>query len=181
VTSFPADTRIDHRGPDAGPVGQNGPVEENGPGRVTVRRATPADAGALALLRWQWEAEYGTPPIDRESFLPFFARWVVDHMDSHVPFLAEIDDRPVGMAWLALQTRVPSPSRVDRPTGDVQSVYVAPERRDAGVGTVLIAAIVGDARTRGLTTVTVHSSHRAVPFYLRAGFQDGQRWLEWRP
>jgi GNAT superfamily N-acetyltransferase len=94
---------------------------------------------------------------------------------------AEVDGRLAGMAWLALHDRVPNPARFDRRTGDVQSVYVVPEARDAGVGTALLEAVLTEARDRELAHVTVHSSERAASLYLRFGFRDGRRWFEWRP
>lgn len=106
---------------------------------------------------------------------------MVDHLATHHPFVAVVDGRLSGMAWLMLADRVPSPSRLDRRTGDVQSVYVVPELRDSGVGGALIEAILKDARDRELEHVTVHSGERAVPFCLRSGFADGQRWFQWRP
>src|SRR6266545_249706 len=150
--------------------------------QVTVRRATAADAPALARLRWRWPGEERdeTGP-DHAAFLEYFSAWVVDHLSTHLPFLAEVDGRVAGMAWLMLATRVPSPTRIDRRTGDVQSVYVVPELRNSGVGAALLDAVLAEARDRGLEHVTVHSSDRAVPFYLRAGFQDGQRWFHWNP
>jgi GNAT superfamily N-acetyltransferase len=150
--------------------------------RFTVRKATAADAPALARLRWQWLAEKrDEPSVDRASFLAFFAAWVIDHLPTHVPFLLEVDGRIAGMAWLMLADRVPSPARVDRRTGDVQSVYVLPELRNGGAGAALIDAVLAEARDRELEHVTVHSSERASPFYLRSGFAEGQRWLQWKP
>lgn len=150
--------------------------------RFTVRKATAADAPALARLRWQWLAEKrDEPSVDRASFLAFFAAWVIDHLPTHVPFLLEVDGRIAGMAWLMLADRVPSPARVDRRTGDVQSVYVLPELRNGGAGAALIDAVLAEARDRELEHVTVHSSERAIPFYLRSGFAHGQRWLQWKP
>jgi GNAT superfamily N-acetyltransferase len=149
---------------------------------VTVRRATAADAPALARLRWRWRAEerdeIGT---DRTLFVEYFTAWVIDHLSTHLPFVAEVDGQLSGMAWLMLADRVPSPTHIDRRTGDIQSVYVVPEYRDSGVGGALLGAILTEARDRELEHVTVHSSDRATPFYLRWGFRDGQRWFEWRP
>jgi GNAT superfamily N-acetyltransferase len=149
---------------------------------VTIRRARADDAPALARLRWRWRSETGDDPgADRTAFLNHFSVWTVDHLATHLPFLAEVDGRLSGMAWLALHDRVPNPARFDRRTGDVQSVYVVPEARNAGVGAALLEAVLKEARDRELTCVTVHSSERAAPIYLRSGFLDGRRWFEWRP
>src|SRR6266511_659227 len=104
---------------------------------VTVRRATAADAPALARLRWRWPGEERdeTGP-DHAALLAYFSAWVVDHLSPHLPFLAELAGRVARMAWLMLATRVPSPTRIDRRTGDVQSVYVVPELRNSGVGEI---------------------------------------------
>ena len=149
---------------------------------VTVRRATAIDAPTLARLRWRWRSEErGEVGTDRATFLEFFAEWVIDHLATHLPFLVEVDGRAAGMAWLMLAPRVPTPGVMDRRTGDIQSVYVVPELRDSGVGAALLGALMDEARNRELVHVTVHSGDRAVPFYLRAGFKDGQNWFEWQP
>jgi GNAT superfamily N-acetyltransferase len=149
---------------------------------VIVRRATAADIPALALLRPRWPTEGGDESgADRVAFLEFFSGWVVDHAATHHPFVAEVDGRVSGMAWLMLAERVPAPARADRRTGDVQSVYVVPELRNLGIGAALLRAILTEARDRNLEHVTVHANDRAVRFYLRAGFADGQHWLHWAP
>ncbi|MEE6263336.1 GNAT family N-acetyltransferase [Plantactinospora sonchi] len=149
--------------------------------RVTVRRAVAEDSPALARLRWQHSEERGHQDLERVAFLDHFTSWTLDHLGTHLAFLAEVDGRLVGMAWLMLADRVPSPRRPDRRTGDVQSVYVVPELRNAGVGQALLDAVLAEARNRELEHVTVHSSDRAVPFYLRRGFRDAPTWLDWVP
>ncbi|HZN78006.1 MAG TPA: GNAT family N-acetyltransferase [Micromonosporaceae bacterium] len=150
--------------------------------QVTVRRATAIDAPALARLRWRWETEGSEAlRIDRTSFVEYFAAWVVDHLHTHLPFVVEVDGRLSGMAFLNLTNRVPTPSKLDRRTGDVQSVYVVPELRNSGVGAALIGAVLAEARQRELRRVTVHSSDLALPFYRRAGFGDPDNWLQWTP
>lgn len=148
---------------------------------VTVRRGTALDAPTLARLRWRTVEERGEPAPDRAVFLEIFTSWTIDHLATHLPFLAEVDGRVAGMAWLMLADRVPSPWSLSRRTGDVQSVYVIPELRNLGVGKVLLDTVLAEARLRELEHLTVHSSDRAVSFYLRAGFKEARTWLEWRP
>jgi GNAT superfamily N-acetyltransferase len=148
---------------------------------VTVRRATAVDAPSLARLRWRWRTEErDAPSADRASFLAYFTSWVVDHLATHLPFVVELEGRLAGMAWLMLADRVPTPTLLDRRFGDVQSVYVVPELRNSGVGAALLRAVLAEAQARELVHVTVHSSDRAVPFYVRGGFADHNTWLEWR-
>ena len=155
--------------------------------RVIARGATPADVPAMARLRWRWRVDErgalggAATRRDEAEFVAFFTAWVTDHLATHAPFVVEVDGEVCGMAWLMTADRVPAPELTDRRTGDVQAVYVAPARRDAGVGAVLIDAVLAEAGRRGLEHVTVHSSPRAVPFYRRAGFAESDTWLDWRP
>jgi GNAT superfamily N-acetyltransferase len=148
---------------------------------LIARKATPVDAPELAAMRWQWTLErHGGEPSGRAEFLRSMTVWVVDHLSTHVPFVAEVDGRVSGMAWLALSVRVPSASLPDRRTGDLQAVYVVPGARGNGVGAALLDAVLAEARILRLEHVTVHSSSRAVPFYLRCGFGEA-RWFQWNP
>jgi GNAT superfamily N-acetyltransferase len=150
--------------------------------QVTARKGRAADAVALARLRWRWSVEERTyAETDRAAFLELFSLWVIEHLSTHLPFLAEVNARAVGTAWLMVADRVPSPARRDRRFGDVQSVYVVPELRGRGVGGALLDGVLAEARRLKLEHVTVHSSDRAVLLYQRAGFQHGRRWLRWRP
>jgi GNAT superfamily N-acetyltransferase len=137
--------------------------------QVTVRRATPDDAAALARLRLAGGAD--------PDYVDLFTSWMAAHASTHLPFVAVDGVDVIGVAWLALTERVPSPERRQRRCGDVQSVHVRPDRRDRGVGAALIAAVLAAARELGLEHVTVHSSARAVRLYERAGFEHDPQWL----
>ncbi|MDG4781204.1 GNAT family N-acetyltransferase [Micromonospora sp. WMMD961] len=150
--------------------------------RADVRAGTAADALALAGLRWRrLTEEGGYRGDDHADFVRMFAAWVVEHLSTHRPFVAEVDGEVVGMAWLMVVDRVPAPTHRHRRTGDVQAVYVVPELRDGGIGAALLTEVLAEARTLGLEHVTVHSSERAVGLYQRMGFQHGPTWLSWQP
>ena len=151
-------------------------------GDVTVRKATAADAVGLAGLRLgRLSEEDGHGDVDRVAFAASFSAWVGDHLETHLPFVAEVGGEVVGMAWLMIAERVPGATRPYRRCGDVQSVYVVPGKRDSGIGAALMDAVLAEADRLALEHVTVHSSDRAVPFYQRAGFQHHRAWLRWEP
>jgi GNAT superfamily N-acetyltransferase len=135
-----------------------------------VRRAGVADVAVLAELR-----EIGG------DMLEAFTAWMTAHVETHLPFVAEVDGKVVGSAWLHVAERVPGNGSPDRWYGDVQSVMVREEHRNRGIGGALMAAILAEARTRGLLHVTVHSGRRAVDFYGRNGFTHHRQLLLWEP
>ncbi|WP_232511384.1 GNAT family N-acetyltransferase [Micromonospora sediminimaris] len=137
---------------------------------MIVRRAGVADVAALAELRG----------IDGNT-LRAYADWVAAHAQTHLPFVAEIDGLVVGAAWLHVAQRVPGNGALERWYGDIQSVEVRAEYRNRGIGGALMAAILAEARARGLLHVTVHSGRRAVDFYLRNGFTQHRQILLWEP
>jgi GNAT superfamily N-acetyltransferase len=138
---------------------------------VVIRAANHDEFGAVATLRWEWLLERGrTPIVDRDAFVESFRAWAVGAAPGHRCLVADRSGRVIGMAWLAILQRVPTPNLPDRRSGDLQAVYVVPDQRGAGVGGRLASAILALARDAGLERVTVHSSRRAVPVYARHGF-----------
>ncbi|GAA2442626.1 GNAT family N-acetyltransferase [Streptomyces macrosporus] len=138
---------------------------------IAIRPAEPGGLDAVARLRWQWVLENGeAPAVAREEFVRGFTAWARENASSHRCLVAVRDGTVVGMAWLAVVPRVPFPGALDRRSGDVQCVYVVPGERDAGLGGRLVDAVLELAREAGLERVTVHSSDRAAPAYLRHGF-----------
>ncbi|MFI9402480.1 GNAT family N-acetyltransferase [Nocardia sp. NPDC052316] len=146
---------------------------------IVVRPAEKDELAAVALLRWQWVTEKrGTPDITREEFTAWFVAWAKDNERSHQCWVVVDGDLVLGMAWLAVTQRVPTPHAPERASGDLQCVYVVPEHRDTGLGGRLIDAVVVEAGRLGLERVTVHSSDRAINAYLRHGFAVSPRLLQ---
>ncbi|MEU0244724.1 GNAT family N-acetyltransferase [Streptomyces sp. NPDC006235] len=149
---------------------------------ISIRPARSGELAAVAALRWEWLVENGGEALgEREEFLRHFVDWARDNAGSHRCTVVVRDDGVViGMAWLAVVQRVPTPRSPRRASGDLQCVYVVPGARDGGVGGALIRAVLDGARELGLERVTVHSSPRAIPAYVRCGFQESPRLLHAR-
>jgi len=146
---------------------------------ITIRPARPGELAAVATLRWEWLVENGGEAVgEREEFIRHFVGWARANAGSHrCTVLVRDDDVVIGMAWLAVVQRVPTPGALQRASGDLQCVYVVPEARDGGLGGRLIEAVLDGARELGLERVTVHSSPRAIPAYVRRGFEESPRLL----
>ena len=142
---------------------------------IVIRQATDLDLVAAADLRWMWVVgdKGAEPDVERDTFVDQFVRWA-QASQTHTCFVAVGAGAVVGMAWLALNTRVPSPRALDRRNGDVQSVYVLPSFRRRGIASALLAAISDAARQFGAERLTVHSSPEAVSTYDRAGFESSE-------
>lgn len=135
---------------------------------MEVRVAGADDMRQLAGLLGRFD-ESEQP--DGPAFATDLLRWWEAHQASHVAFLAELPSgTSVGMAWLAIAAKVPRPGGRGRLCGDIQSLYVVPEHRSAGIGTALIEAVARQADALGLEHVTVHANRRARPLYERGGF-----------
>ncbi|MGW5719351.1 GNAT family N-acetyltransferase [Amycolatopsis sp. NPDC003865] len=146
---------------------------------IEVRAARPGELAAVAGLRWRWVAgQERLPAGGRAEFVREFARWVRDNAATHHCLVVVRDGRVLGMAFLAVTPRVPTPAAFTRAAGDVQSVYVVPEARREGLGGLLIEAVLRLAGELGLERVTVHSSGQAVPAYQRRGFAVAPKLLQ---
>ncbi|MFD2420599.1 GNAT family N-acetyltransferase [Amycolatopsis pigmentata] len=151
---------------------------------IEVRPARDGELAAVAGLRWQWFLENQrhqekprTPEVGRDEFEHHFVRWAREHASAHRCLVLLRRGEVIGMAWLAIVPRVPAAGALERLSGDLQCVYVLPHERNHGLGGRLIDAIEELARELGMERVTVHSSPRAVPAYVRQGFENSPRLL----
>lgn len=141
--------------------------------------ARDAELEHTVQLRWLWTRETGDdPPVDEAAYVKAAAEWARAHAATHLPHIAlDADGTIVGMAWLALTPRVATTRSLDRWSGDLQSCYVLPELRGAGIGGRLVRAVLATARDRGAEHVTVHASPASARLYERNGFRTSGRLL----
>jgi GNAT superfamily N-acetyltransferase len=149
------------------------------------READGNDIPALARMRSSSTTEGGNALlIEHAEYERRLDDWYAANRRTHRAFLAvsAADDQAIGMAWLAVQERVPTPG-VDgaRTSADIQSVYVDPSFRGHAIGRRLVEHVLKIAAAEGVEHVTVHSRARAVPMYERAGFDHSADLMWWQP
>ena len=142
---------------------------------VVIRASRPADLPTVADLRWRWSVDEGgaVPAVSSADFRDAMAAFAADHPESHRCVVAERDGVVLGMGWLALTDRPPTPDRPGRRvTGDVQTVYVHPDLRGRGVAGRIVTALLELADDAGVERTSVHSSVDGETLYRRLGFGD---------
>jgi GNAT superfamily N-acetyltransferase len=131
-----------------------------------VRRATPAEAGLVGRLLFDFNTEFETATPSAAEFAERFARLLTD--DDVVVLLAGGAD-PVGFAYLTLR---PSPY-YDGPLAQLEELYVVPDLRDRGIGTALLTAALDLCRGRSAGELHINVDEDDVDtrrFYERHGF-----------
>ena len=136
---------------------------------ITIRAATPADAGAISCfivraLRRTNGRDY--PPVVIDALVhKFSTERVIAFIATRNVYVADCSRVAVGTAGLQ--------------GSFVRSVYVDPDHQGRGVGTKLMEKIEDLARARIVATLVVPSSVTAFGFYSRLGFSPVREEVHW--
>jgi ribosomal protein S18 acetylase RimI-like enzyme len=135
-----------------------------------IRRAGPADAGAVAPLFDAYRRFYGRPPD-----LELARRFVAERLErgESVIFLAERDGRAVGFVQLypVFSSTAARPGRLWL----LNDLYVAPEARRGGLARDLMAAarhLAEETGACGLELVTGRTNAAAQRLYRSLGWHQ---------
>jgi GNAT superfamily N-acetyltransferase len=139
---------------------------------VEIRCAAPADAEALAELRWEFRVARAPATEDHDRFVSRCAAWMRDELTSGRrwrAWLAVADGSVVGQAWLQTIEKMPNPVAERERHAYVSNVFVQPAYR-GGVGAQLLEALLDWARAAAFDRVILWPSTRSVTLYERHGF-----------
>ena len=141
---------------------------------LVIRVAGTDDIAAVASLRLAWGD--GAHDDEVPDFERHLAEWIAAEGERRTVWLAELAGEPVGMATLYEFRRMPRPGRMDSRWGYVGNMFVREDRRNRGIGSALIRAVIDAAQERRHVRVVLSPTARSVPFYRRAGFvaADGE-------
>ena len=132
---------------------------------LAPRRATPADAPAVATLLHEFNTEFDEPSPGPEVLAARLSRLLAT--DSTIALLA--GEPAVGLALLTLRSNV----WYDAPVALLDELYVAPSVRGQGMGSALLAAGSALVRSRGVGLMEINVDGEdldARRFYERHGF-----------
>ncbi len=142
---------------------------------LSLRVAVPGDAPTLARMRYVFRCELGTAAEAESAFVARCTGWMLERLGSGgdarwVCWVAEEGGAIVGNLWLQRLEKLPNPVAEPEEHAYVTNVYVVPERRDAGVGALLLEAALAWCRRSEVDAVVLWPSARSRNFYARYGF-----------
>lgn len=139
---------------------------------IAVRRALPADAPALAQLRWDFRSGRAPAVEDPAAFVNRCAEWMRRELEPGgvwQSWVADDDGRIVGQVWLQLLTKVPNPVGERDKHAYLSNLYVVPDLR-GGVGHRLLEAALEWADAHRADRVVLWPTDRSRTLYERHGF-----------
>jgi GNAT superfamily N-acetyltransferase len=148
-------------------------MDESTASDATIRFATPADVDELARLRWQLYKEHGSEGESLHAYRDRFTAFAHEALarDDWRAWCAEADDRLVAAVWLQTVPRVPAPGRRDpSPIGYLTNMYVEPDCRSLGLGSMMVQELIRYCTAEGFDVVIAFPADEAYDFYERNGF-----------
>jgi GNAT superfamily N-acetyltransferase len=145
-----------------------------------IRPAAPLDAELLAHHRaavWcevgEWDAAELAPQIP--VWAAYFRARLADA--TYIAFIAESASGVLGSGGVLVHAAIPRPGLASERAGRVQSLYVEPAARRAGIGRAIMGRLLAVARDEQLIFLALHPSDEARALYATLGFQTAEEML----
>ena len=141
---------------------------------LTIRRATPDDAGIVAEHRARMFLDMGRIDGERAAAMIELLKPIMRPMLASGEYngwlvVAE-DETVVAGAGVQIRTLLPRPETDVAREALVVNVYVEPDYRRRGLARRLMEAILAWSREQGIERVSLHASIMGQPLYEALGF-----------
>jgi len=146
-----------------------------------IRPAGPADAAALARLRYEFRSSLNEPTEDEESFVERCRAWMAARLERGTSWrcwIGERDGAISGHLWLQLMEKIPNPAPELEFHGYITNVYVREAARGAGLGAALVETAVAWCREQRVDSLILWPTPRSRALYARHGFVEPEDVME---
>lgn len=145
------------------------------PPGYALRRATAADAPAVARQRAQMFVDMGTlTPEAAAAEVPLWTDWLRGALVSgeYMGVLTEWEGTVVGGAGLLVFPKMPTLKDPATQQAHILNVSVDPAHRRRGLAEALMGAMLDEVWARGLRQITLNAAPMGRPIYERLGFVE---------
>ena len=150
---------------------------------ILIRLAGPADAPALARLRYDLRAGHDPAYEAEDDFLARCGAWMASRLSpggSWRCWVVEEAGRLVGAIWLQFIEKIPNPGVEAEKHGYISNLYVEPSRRGAGLGSTLMDTCLRCCDNEAVDAVILWPTPRSRRLYERHGFEAREDLFERR-
>ena len=151
------------------------------PTNIRIRLASPADAPALAKLRFDLRASLHEIREDEAEFVERCTRWMSERLAAEGHWrcwIAESGGVQAGSIWVQLVEKIPNPIAAPEHYVYLTNFYVRPEHRSKGVGSKLLSEALAWSRSRNAELVLLWPTERSKTLYERHGFLPAEDFME---
>ena len=137
---------------------------------ITVRAALPGDMEVLLSLRREMLAQVNGIPQDGLS--DEFMRLTEDFFGNgdQTTVLAFCGEKPAGCATICWLNVMPTYSHPTGKRAHIMNVYTRKEYRRMGAARKMVEFLISQARSRGVTHITLDATEMGRPLYEALGF-----------
>jgi ribosomal protein S18 acetylase RimI-like enzyme len=138
-----------------------------------VRRATSADATALANLRFAFRSSLAVTVESAAQFLARCVPWMERNLADESRWRAWMlvaGATPIGAIWLQIIEKIPNPTAEPELHAYVTNFFVVPNERGRGFGSQLLDTLLAECDTLGVDTIFLWPTAESRGLYRRYGF-----------
>lgn len=146
-----------------------------------IRPATPADAQALARMRFRFRAELAPPAEAEAAFVARAAPWIAARLGREgwrAWVAADASGAIVGNLFMQLVEKLPNPAVEAETIAYLTNFFIVPERRRGGLGARMLRIALAACPPDQVDMVVLWPSPGSVTLYRRAGFAPPATMLE---
>jgi GNAT superfamily N-acetyltransferase len=142
--------------------------------------ATLDDLETLVKLRLDFSREVGDPNADKTPLAEATRQYLASKMPEgqYRAWVAELDDRIVGVGGLVLFERPPTSRNLSGLEAYITSMFTVPDCRGKGVATALLREIMAFVRGTDARRTWLRATKDGRPVYEKAGFLTPTAYME---
>lgn len=144
--------------------------------KLTVRKADVGDVPLLIAYRMRYLTELQGEMDERyklklmEDLTRYFDRALTE--GRFIAFYAELEGRVVSFGGMVIKEIPGDIYKTSYLEGDILNMYTVPEARRQGVSSVILEALLADAKKRGISKVALHTSKDGEKLYRKYHFNE---------